>query len=213
MNNFTSIILLIVVKIEEIWNEIGDRISFKSPEERCGINKGKLRDREILKSVVKISSLGTLLRYDSTYKFSGHERTRITTNITARKLALVKYTSESCAWSPRTRACMLRAYYAKSGSCHEPVRAFRFYAKVGTVLTRLNPYTSENRVSKPLTGNSCCICEAGRGKARQGKARQGSASTINTDSPNGSPRGWAVLNFAHSNIRSRFRGGIDTHAR
>ena len=168
--------------------------------------------------MVKISSLGTLLQYDSTYKFSSHERTQITTNITARKLALVKYTSESCAWSPRTCACMLRAYYANSGSCHEPVRTFRFYAKVGTVLTHLNPYTNENCVNKPLTGNSCCICEAGRGKARKGKARQGKAqqgstSTINTGSSNGSPRGWAVLNFAHSNIRSRFRGGIDTYAR
>ena len=165
--------------------------------------------------MVKISSLGTLLQYDSTYKFSSHERTQITTNITARKLALVKYTSESCAWSPRTCACMLRAYYANSGSCHEPVRAFRFYAKVGTVLTRLNPHTNENRVSKPLTGNSCCICEAGRGKARQGKARQGSAR-LSVDDKYGftkRPRDWAVLNFAHSNIRSRFRGGIDTHAR
>jgi len=90
-------------------------------------------------------------------------------NVTARKQTLAKYTSDSCA---RTRACMLRTYYAKSGSCHKPVRTFRSYAKVGTVLTGLNPYTSENRVSKPLTGNSCCICEAGRGKARQAKAAQ-----------------------------------------
>lgn len=93
---------------------------------------------------------------------------------------------------------MLRAYYAKSGSCHEPVRAFRFYAKVGTIPTRLNPYTSENRVSKPLTGNSCCICEARRGKARRlsvdDKYRFAERLLV----------GRAVLNFARSNIRSRF---------
>lgn len=159
---FTSTIFIILkVKTKEMRNMIELALQWPS-EGRDGTSWKESHGKDIRKCGKDIFSghiiMGTIrhiaLAATNAYEYD---------NVTARKLALAKYTSDSCAWSARTRACMLRAYYGKSGSCHEPVRAFRFYAKVGTVPTRLNPYTSENRVSKPLTGNSCCICEARRG--------------------------------------------------
>lgn len=80
---------------------------------------------EISESAVKISSPGTLLRYDSTYSFSGHERTRIRQRNGTKAGAGEIYERLVRTVSPRTRACMLRAYYAKSGSCRKGVSLLR----------------------------------------------------------------------------------------
>lgn len=58
---------------------------------------------EISESAVKISSPGTLLRYDSTYSFSGHERTRIRQRNGTKAGAGEIYERLVCTVSPYSR--------------------------------------------------------------------------------------------------------------
>lgn len=75
---------------------------------RTAIERGReMRPRE---DALKISRLAALLRYFDVH-LSGRADAYEYDDVTARKLAPAKYTSDSCAWFPR--ACMLRAYYAK----------------------------------------------------------------------------------------------------
>lgn len=115
--------------------------------------------------------------------------------------------SDSCMIWPHSRLHAKSIYYEAeprahaARSCRKPVRAFRFYGKVGRVSACLNPYASENRVSKPLTALHL-----------RGKAQGGSEPTINIGSPSGSPSSsayWILLvatyvrGFAAASIHTR----------
>lgn len=109
---------MILIKIKEM--QIGsirpDRCEDDAEQGKIMAKISEKCNKDIVSEYIIIVQFDVALTAMNAYEYN---------NVTARRLALAKYTSDSCAWSPRARACMLRTYYAKSGSCHKGVSLLR----------------------------------------------------------------------------------------